>query len=65
LVLSRDLSENELATMRHLYAKPSGVPEGARLVRASAELKGKSEKDQSAMTAVAGVLLNLDAALTR
>jgi hypothetical protein len=65
LVLSRDLSENELATMRHLYAKASGVPEGARLVRASAELKGKSEKDQSAMTAVAGVLLNLDAALTR
>lgn len=65
LVLSRELSENELATMRHLYAKASGVPEGARLVRASAELKGKSEKDQSAMTAVAGVLLNLDAALTR
>jgi hypothetical protein len=65
LVLSRELSENELATMRRLYAKASGVPEGARLVRASAELKGNSDKDQSAMTAVASVLLNLDAALTR
>jgi hypothetical protein len=65
LVLSRDLSENELATMRRLYAKAAGVPEGARLVRASVELKDNSVKNQSAMTAIASVLLNLDAALTR
>jgi hypothetical protein len=65
LVLSRDLTENELATMRRLYAKLSGAREGARLVRASAELKDHSRKDQLAMTAVASVLLNLDAALTR
>jgi hypothetical protein len=65
LVLSRDLTENELATMRRLYAKLSGAREEARLVRASAEIKDNSRKNQLAMTAVAGVLLNLDAALTR
>ena len=65
LVLSRDLTENELATMRRLYAKASGAPEGARLVRASARMAENSGKNQSAMTAVASVLLNLDAALTR
>ena len=65
LVLSRDLTENELATMRRLYAKASGASRGARLVRASAELKESPGTNQSAMTAVASVLLNLDAALTR
>jgi hypothetical protein len=65
LVLSRDLSENELATVRRLYAKVSGTPEGARLVRTSAEMKDNSRKNRLAMTAVASVLLNLDAALTR
>jgi hypothetical protein len=65
LVLSRDLSENELATMRRLYAKASGPPEGARLVRASAKVKESPRENQTAMTAVASVLLNLDAALTR
>ena len=63
LVLSRDLSENELATMRRLYAKASGAPDGASLVRA--EMKQSSSQNESAMIAVAGVLLNLDAALTR
>src|SRR5205823_10395525 len=65
LVLSRDLTENELATMRTLYAKLSAPRDGARLLRASAEIKDNSGKNQSAMTAVASVLLNLDAALTR
>lgn len=65
LVLSRDLTENELATMRRLYAKASGVPEGVRLVKASAGQKENSGKDRLAMTTVASVLLNLDAALTR
>jgi hypothetical protein len=66
LVLSRDLSENELVAMRRLYAKASVLPEGTRLMRTSAEMNNEnSRKNQSAMTAVASVLLNLDAALTR
>jgi len=65
LVLSRELTENELATMLRLYAKASDEPKGARLVRASAEIKENSGKNETAMTAVASVLLNLDAALTR
>jgi hypothetical protein len=65
LVLSRDLTKNELVTMRHFYSKVSGVQEGASLVRASVKMKEGPGKNQSAMTAVAGVLLNLDAALTR
>jgi hypothetical protein len=65
LVLSRDLTENELATMRRLYAKLSGARDGARIVRASAEIKDNSRNNQLAMTAVASVLLNLDAALTK
>jgi len=65
LVLSRDLNENELTTLRRLFAKASGVPEGPRLVRTSALLTPNSGKDRSAMKAVASVLLNLDAALTR
>ena len=65
LVLSRELTENELATMPRLYAKASDEPKGARFVRASAEIKENSGKNETAMTAVASVLLNLDAALTR
>jgi hypothetical protein len=65
LVLSRDLTQNELVRLRTLFAKASGAPEGARLIRASARLNTVSGNDKSAMTAVAGVLLNLDAALTR
>ena len=63
LVLSRELTENELATLRRMFAKASGTPEGARLVLSAA--KPNSGRNWSAMTAVAGVLLNLDAALTR
>lgn len=64
-VLSRDLNEKELATLRRLFAKVSGKPEGATLVRTSAPIKKTVTNERSAMTAVAGVLLNLDAALTR
>jgi len=65
LVLSRDLTENELATLRRLFAKVSGGPEKARLVRVSTELKDSSGSERSAMKAASSVLLNLDAALTR
>jgi hypothetical protein len=65
LVLSRDLTKDELATLRGLFRKASRQPEGARLIRVSADMKQASVKQRSAMTAIAGVLLNLDAALTR
>jgi hypothetical protein len=65
LVLSRDLTKDELATLRGLFRKAARQPEGARLIRVSADMKQAGVKQRSAMTAIAGVLLNLDAALTR
>jgi len=64
-VLSRDLTEGELASLRGLFAKASGVPQRASLIRVSVVLNADSRNNRSAMTAVASVLLNLDAALTR
>jgi hypothetical protein len=52
-VLSRDLADSEMATLRSFYEQARHEPG----LRAPAEL--------SAYTAVAGVLFNLDAALTR
>jgi hypothetical protein len=65
LVLSRDLTESELATLRHLFDEASRSSEGARLMTVSAKAGEISGKNRSAMTAVASVLLNLDAALNR
>lgn len=65
LVLSRGLTKNELATLFRLFARASAAPQGATLIRASTTMKQNSGKDLSAMTAIASVLLNLDAALTR
>jgi hypothetical protein len=65
LVLSRDLTEKELGTLRQLVTKALGGPEQARIIRVSTESKGNSSKERSAMKAAACVLLNLDAALTR
>jgi hypothetical protein len=64
LVLSRDLTETELATLRGMVTKASGTREGARLL-VSAAPTPNSGRNRSAMMAAAGVLLNLDAALTR
>jgi hypothetical protein len=61
LVLSRDLNDRELATLQALFqrtvATPTLQPVVATVHRKSREL--------TAMTAVASVLINLDAALTR
>jgi hypothetical protein len=65
LVLSRDLTEKELGTLRQLVTKALGGPEQASLIRVSAKLEGNSSKERLAMTAAASVLFNLDAALTR
>lgn len=55
-VLSRDPTERELATLRELFAKAQP---------GTASYKDKSGKELAALTAVASVLFNLDAALTR
>jgi hypothetical protein len=61
LVLSRDLTEQELTPLRALYQKTLATPTLTPVV-ASARGSPKNLKD---MTAVASVLMNLDASLTR
>jgi len=56
LVLSREPTQGELATLHNLFEKAEAAP---------GSMKGKSNKDLAALTAVASVLFNLDAALTR
>jgi hypothetical protein len=65
LVLSRDPTEFEMATLRGLYEKAFKEPSenGALLHTVSA--KDTHGEQLPALTAVASVLLNLDAALTR
>jgi hypothetical protein len=65
LVLSRDLTEGELTTLRELYEKALAMPTGPKIVKVSAGARETSSKQLAAMTAVASVLFNLDAALTR
>jgi hypothetical protein len=62
LVLSRDLTDRELATLRGLYKAALAAP---RVVKLAGRAKGSSERELAAITAVASVLFNLDAALTR
>jgi hypothetical protein len=61
LVLSRDLTEQELTALRALYRKTLAT---LSLTPVVANARG-SPKDLNAMTAVASVLINLDASLTR
>jgi len=61
LVLSRDPTDLELAALRALFQKTAAVP---ALQPAAATLTGNS-RQLTAMTAVASVLINLDASLTR
>lgn len=61
LVLSRDPSDRELSILRSFYQKASGAP-GLRLASTATR---DSARELAAMTAVASVLFNLDAALTR
>jgi hypothetical protein len=69
LVLSRDPTDGELAILRGLYEKALAAPASPRimprLVKIAASTESSSEKELAAMTAVASVLFNLDAALTR
>ncbi len=61
LVLTRDPTERELGTLRSFYQKASAM----RALRLASTATHDSARDLAAMTAVASVLLNLDAALTR
>jgi hypothetical protein len=64
LVLSRDVTDYELSTLRELFEKAS-AESGAGTFKRIASRKAATANEQRAMTAVASVLLNLDAALTR
>jgi uncharacterized protein DUF1553/uncharacterized protein DUF1549/cytochrome c len=65
LVLSRDPTDGELATLRRLYDEALAAPAAPRVVKVAASAKGSSGKELTALTAVASVLFNLDAALSR
>ena len=61
LVLSRDPTDSELASLRALFQKTAAGP---TLQPAALSTHGNS-REMTAMTAVASVLMNLDASLTR
>ena len=65
LVLSRDLADGEMATLRGLFAAALTAPPAPKNKKSPASAKGGSGKEMAALTAVASVLFNLDAALTR
>jgi hypothetical protein len=65
LVLSRDPTDGELAALRALYEKALATPVAPRIVKVSSNVRREPGKDLAAFTAVASVLFNLDAALTR
>jgi hypothetical protein len=65
LVLSREPSNGELGALRRLYEDALTTPGEPHIVKVAASTERRSDKELAAMTAVASVLLNLDAALTR
>ena len=65
LVLSRDPTDEELATLRGLFEKALTEPVASQAGKTAASAKGRPGNELAALTAVASVLFNLDAALTR
>jgi hypothetical protein len=65
LVVSRDPTDGELMTLRKLFEDVLAAPGAPGVAKRVASAKGKSGSELAALTAVASVLLNLDAALTR
>jgi len=59
-VLSRDPTERELATLRLFFEKAVSTP-----TFQLATIRSQNSRNLAAMTVVASVLFNLDAALTR
>ncbi len=65
LVLSRDATDTELATLRGLYEDAFAGPAVPEIVKVSSNGPTRSGRELAAMTSVASVLFNLDAAMTR
>jgi hypothetical protein len=65
LVLSRDPTDRELATLRGLFEAALALPAAPKDGKSAARATRRSGNELAALTAVAGVLSNLDAALTR
>lgn len=67
LVLSRNPTSRELRVLRAFYQQALAMPKPAAVVKASMSLSEKKVPDREldALTAVASVLFNLDAALVR
>jgi hypothetical protein len=65
LVLSRDPTNFELVTLRALFQNALIETSETKKSVGIARAKGQPPKEMPALTAVAGVLFNLDAALTR
>jgi hypothetical protein len=65
LVLSRDATDTELATLRGLYEDALAGPTVPKIVKVSSNGLTRSGRELAAMTSVASVLFNLDAAMTR
>ena len=61
LVLSRDPTEQELAALRALFRKTAATS----ILQPAAATAHGNDRELTAMTAVASVLINLDASLTR
>jgi len=65
LVLSRDPTDRELAMLRGFCEKALSRPAAPALIKAALRNSTTSSRELSAMTAVASILFNLDAALNR
>ena len=65
LVLSRDPTDRELAMLRGFCEKALSRPAAPVLIKAALRNNATSSRERAAMTAVASILFNLDAALNR
>ena len=65
LVLSRDPTARELTMLREFCEKALSRPTAPTLIKAAFRNNPTSSRELGAMTAVASILFNLDAALTR
>jgi hypothetical protein len=65
LVLSRDLTARELAALRAVYDKAISLGSPRLVAISASDAPRRPGKELTALTAVASILFNLDAALTR
>ena len=65
LVLSRDLTNGELIKLRAFYEQAMTLPAAPATKQSAVKVHVYPDKEMNALTAVASILLNLDAALNR